>query len=176
MQWFPTPFLSGPAVVHGFCPAKVSLKETDQFRLWFESNISIGEELLHRLLQFSGGSCRGNPDDVVAALGADTMRTYEMFMGPIDAMKAWSTGGVEGVRRFYNRVWDLSHQVIEGKNKKSGSEVLKRINKLVKKVVDTIITINKTGKSGDGKIFVLPISESIRIRTGESGEMTLDEE
>ncbi|OHD05377.1 MAG: nitrogen fixation protein [Spirochaetes bacterium GWD1_27_9] len=49
-------------------------------------------------------------------------------------------------------------------------------NKLVKKVVDTIITINKTGKSGDGKIFVLPISESIRIRTGESGEMTLDEE
>ena len=75
-----------------------------------------------------------NPDDVVAALGADTMRTYEMFMGPIDATKAWSTGGVEGVRRFYNRVWDLSHQVIESKNKKSGSEVQKRINKLVKKV------------------------------------------
>jgi nitrogen regulatory protein PII 2 len=49
-------------------------------------------------------------------------------------------------------------------------------NKLVKKTVDTIISINKTGKSGDGKIFILPVSESIRIRTGEEGDFTLDEE
>jgi nitrogen regulatory protein PII 2 len=48
-------------------------------------------------------------------------------------------------------------------------------DKLVKKVVDTIIEANKTGKAGDGKIFVLPISETIRIRTGESGDRTLDE-
>jgi nitrogen regulatory protein PII 2 len=49
-------------------------------------------------------------------------------------------------------------------------------NKLVKKTVDTIITVNQTGKSGDGKIFILPVSESIRIRTGEEGDVTLDEE
>jgi nitrogen regulatory protein PII 2 len=48
-------------------------------------------------------------------------------------------------------------------------------NKLVKTVVDTIITINKTGKSGDGKIFVMPISESWRVRTGESGNDILDQ-
>lgn len=48
-------------------------------------------------------------------------------------------------------------------------------DKLVKKVVDTIITTNKTGKSGDGKIFVMPVSESVRIRTGETGDETLDE-
>lgn len=48
-------------------------------------------------------------------------------------------------------------------------------DKLVKKVVDTIITANKTGKSGDGKIFVMPVMDSIRIRTGETGDETLDE-
>jgi nitrogen regulatory protein PII 2 len=48
-------------------------------------------------------------------------------------------------------------------------------NKLVKKVVDTIISMNQTGKAGDGKIFVLPISEVYRVRTGESGDRALDE-
>jgi nitrogen regulatory protein PII 2 len=48
-------------------------------------------------------------------------------------------------------------------------------DKLVKKVVETIIAANKTGKAGDGKIFVLPISETYRIRTGESGDRVLDE-
>ncbi|MDR3192472.1 MAG: P-II family nitrogen regulator [Treponema sp.] len=47
-------------------------------------------------------------------------------------------------------------------------------DKLVKNVVNTIITINKTGKSGDGKIFVMPVAESWRVRTGESGDEVLD--
>jgi nitrogen regulatory protein PII 2 len=48
-------------------------------------------------------------------------------------------------------------------------------NKLVKTVVDTIIGVNKTGKSGDGKIFVMPVAESWRVRTGESGDEVLDQ-
>lgn len=48
-------------------------------------------------------------------------------------------------------------------------------DKLVGKVVSTIIETNKTGKSGDGKIFVMPVMESIRVRTGETGDETLDE-
>ncbi|MDR2439076.1 MAG: P-II family nitrogen regulator [Planctomycetaceae bacterium] len=48
-------------------------------------------------------------------------------------------------------------------------------DKLVQKVVKTIITANQTGKSGDGKIFVLPVSNSIRVRDGQSGDETLDE-
>ncbi|HNX58547.1 MAG TPA: P-II family nitrogen regulator [Spirochaetota bacterium] len=46
---------------------------------------------------------------------------------------------------------------------------------LVPTIVNTIIENNKTGKAGDGKIFVLPVEDSIRIRTGESGNITLDE-
>lgn len=48
-----------------------------------------------------------NPDDVVAQYGADSMRLFEMFMGPLEEMKPWSTRGVEGVSRFLNRVWRL---------------------------------------------------------------------
>jgi leucyl-tRNA synthetase len=48
-----------------------------------------------------------NPDDVVRNYGADTLRLYEMFMGPLQATKPWSTQGVEGVYRFLGRVWRL---------------------------------------------------------------------
>ena len=46
---------------------------------------------------------------------------------------------------------------------------------LVDRVVETVISTNKTGKAGDGKIFILPVSEAIRIRSAESGELVLDE-
>jgi leucyl-tRNA synthetase len=48
-----------------------------------------------------------NPDDVVKEYGADSLRLFEMFMGPLEEMKPWSTRGVEGVFRFLNRVWRL---------------------------------------------------------------------
>ncbi|MBM2846762.1 MAG: leuS, partial [Bacteroidetes bacterium] len=48
-----------------------------------------------------------NPDEVVGQYGADAMRLFEMFMGPLEEMKPWSTRGVEGVFRFLNRVWRL---------------------------------------------------------------------
>jgi nitrogen regulatory protein PII 2 len=48
-------------------------------------------------------------------------------------------------------------------------------DKLVRRAVLSIMEINRTGKAGDGKIFVLPVLESIRIRTGETGDETLDE-
>ncbi|MHC5092926.1 MAG: leucine--tRNA ligase [Planctomycetota bacterium] len=48
-----------------------------------------------------------NPDDVVAQYGADSMRLYEMFMGPLEATKPWSMNGVEGVHRFLQRAWRM---------------------------------------------------------------------
>ena len=48
-----------------------------------------------------------NPNDVVARHGADSLRVYEMFMGPIEAEKPWNTTGVDGIHRFLNRVWRL---------------------------------------------------------------------
>lgn len=48
-----------------------------------------------------------NPDDIIESHGADTLRLYEMFMGPLDADAAWSTNGLDGSRRFLDRVWRL---------------------------------------------------------------------
>ena len=48
-----------------------------------------------------------NPDDVISAHGADAMRLYELFMGPLDQQKPWQTAGVEGVHRFLQRTWRL---------------------------------------------------------------------
>ena len=48
-----------------------------------------------------------NPDDIVHSHGADSLRLYEMFMGPLDASKAWNTNGLDGARRFLDRIWRL---------------------------------------------------------------------
>src|SRR5205823_12027576 len=48
-----------------------------------------------------------NPDDMIDEFGADSLRLYEMFMGPLEMVKPWSTKGVEGVYRFLGRVWRL---------------------------------------------------------------------
>ena len=82
-----------------------------------------------------------NPDDVIAQYGADSLRMFEMFMGPLEQVKPWSTAGVEGVYRFLQRVWrnvfdenDLP-KVVEGK----GDEALVRaLHRLIKKVGDDI--------------------------------------
>jgi len=73
-----------------------------------------------------------NPDDVVKEYGADTLRVYEMFMGPFDQAIAWSTRGVKGVFRFLNKAWKL---VLDcSKNKESSKRALKEIHKLNKKI------------------------------------------
>ncbi len=48
-----------------------------------------------------------NPDEIVESHGADTLRLYEMFMGPLEASVAWSTNGLDGARRFLDRIWRL---------------------------------------------------------------------
>jgi len=79
-----------------------------------------------------------NPDDIVESHGADTLRLYEMFMGPLDASIAWSTTGLDGSRRFLDRVWrlfvdengNLSEKIKDG----SGSVLEKVYHQTVKKV------------------------------------------
>ncbi len=51
-----------------------------------------------------------NPDDIVAKYGADVFRVYEMFMGPFDQPVPWDTNGIEGVRRFLDKVWNVCHE------------------------------------------------------------------
>jgi len=85
-----------------------------------------------------------NPDKVITGYGADSMRLYEMFMGPLEAIKPWSMQGVEGVHRFLQRAWrmiidedtgELAEQVKEAE---ADEETLRLLNQTIKKVGDDI--------------------------------------
>jgi len=73
-----------------------------------------------------------NPDDIVKDYGADTLRLYEMFMGPFDQSIAWNEQGVKGMRRFLERVWNLVEEC--KKNKQNSESLIRALNKLNKKI------------------------------------------
>lgn len=80
-----------------------------------------------------------NPDDVVSDLGADSLRLYEMFMGPLEDAKPWSTQSIVGVRRFIERVWVWVQTVASIESRVASSETVKKeLNKLIKKIGEDI--------------------------------------
>ena len=82
-----------------------------------------------------------NPNDIVKEYGADTLRLYEMFMGPIEADKPWSKKGVEGARRFLDRVYRLYTE--ENKIKDENNSNLDKIyNQTIKKVTEDYESLN----------------------------------
>ncbi|WP_436859755.1 leucine--tRNA ligase [Staphylococcus caeli] len=87
-----------------------------------------------------------NPDDIVKSHGADTLRLYEMFMGPLDAAIAWSENGLDGSRRFLDRIWRLlitEDGSISNKVVNTHSKTLdKTYHQTVKKVTEDFNTLN----------------------------------
>jgi len=77
-----------------------------------------------------------NPDDIVKIYGADTLRVYEMFMGPFEASLPWSTDNIIGSRRFLERVWRLSQKIEEKSKSSQKFELL--LHKTIRKVTDDI--------------------------------------
>jgi leucyl-tRNA synthetase len=79
-----------------------------------------------------------NPDDIVNNVGADTLRLYEMFMGPFDQAISWETDNIAGPRRFIERVWKLQDKINYTKTYKDSESTEIIINKVIKKVSDDI--------------------------------------
>ena len=73
-----------------------------------------------------------NPDDIVSQYGADTLRLYEMFLGPVEASKPWDTNGIDGCHRFLKKFWKLFQQELVDED--PTKEELKSLHKLIKKV------------------------------------------
>lgn len=116
-----------------------------------------------------------NPDEVVEAYGADTLRMYEMFMGPFEDMKPWSTESIKGIRRFLDKVWRLHNsdyfykddrELIENhiptaskRNRKEHNEYYVQqmevfINKTIKKVTEDIENFKFNTAISEMMIFV----------------------
>ncbi|MES2416088.1 MAG: class I tRNA ligase family protein [Patescibacteria group bacterium] len=91
-----------------------------------------------------------NPDDIVKTYGADTLRVYEMFMGPFEASQPWNTESIIGSRRFIEKVWKVASRINDFKSPRSSSQarpdfknhqyvsLVKTLHKTIKKVNDDI--------------------------------------
>jgi leucyl-tRNA synthetase len=140
-----------------------------------------------------------NPDEIIGQYGADALRLYEMFLGPLDTMKPWSTSGIEGISRFLKRVW---HELIDGDGnainfqKEMPAEGQRVVNETIRKVGEDIealrlntaisqmmICLNAVQKCGgfDGKSaesfvkilapFAPHIAEELWSRLGGNGSI-----
>jgi leucyl-tRNA synthetase len=109
-----------------------------------------------------------NPDDIVALYGADTLRIYEMFMGPFGGGIAWSTNNMIGTRRFLERVWLMQDFV----SKKEGDDVTITLHKTIKKVGEDIETFSFNTAVSAMMIFVNTVYES-KLITKKSFESFL---
>lgn len=109
----------------------------EPFQQLFNQGMILGEN--NEKMSKSKGNVV-NPDDIVASHGADTLRLYEMFMGPLDASIAWSENGLDGARRFLDRAWrlfvqdngELSEKITDAPNK----NLEKVYHQTVKKVTE----------------------------------------
>ncbi|MCE0523233.1 MAG: leucine--tRNA ligase [Methylacidiphilales bacterium] len=118
---------------------------TEPFHKLVNQGMILGED--NRKMSKSWGNVI-NPDDVIAEYGADSLRLFEMFMGPLEQMKPWSTTGIEGVYRFLGRVWRLvMEEDQEGRwhfapgkltDAASSTELLRSLHAAIQKVTDDI--------------------------------------
>lgn len=132
----------------GDIPVKVAESDVEKcgngFVLKADKSISVDAR------SYKMSKSRGNvvnPDDIIRQYGADALRLYEMFLGPLEDQKPWNTNGIEGVVRFLRKVWrefigkdgGASEKISE--NYKDDAELLKSLNETIKKVGESIETL-----------------------------------
>ncbi|MEI6764466.1 MAG: leucine--tRNA ligase [Bacteroidota bacterium] len=123
--------------------------DTDRFRAWLP-DYANAEFILENGKYYCGSGVEKmskslhnvlNPDDLVVRYGADTLRLYEMFLGPVEMHKPWDTKGIEGVFRFIRKLWRLFHDYennLSVSDDEPTKEELKIIHKAIKKIRDDI--------------------------------------
>lgn len=82
-----------------------------------------------------------NPDDIIERYGADTLRLYEMFLGPLEQFKPWNTNGIDGVSKFLKKLWKLYHDNqgnVSISEENASKEELKTLHKTIKKTQDDL--------------------------------------
>ncbi len=127
----------------------------EPFQKLFNQGMILGEG--HEKMSKSKGNVV-NPDDIVEGYGADTLRLYEMFMGPLDASIAWSEDGLAGARRFLERVWrlfiDSDDQLRDRITTIDTGELDKVYNQTVKKVTEDLEKLHFNTAISQMMVFV----------------------
>ena len=123
------------------------LSTNEHFQQLVNQGLILGEDG-HKMSKSRGHVV--NPDDIVREYGADSLRLYEMFMGPLKDVKPWATKGVEGISRFLARVWrvafrenqegewEINSKLVENAPEAGVLAVRKELHKTIKKVTEDI--------------------------------------
>ena len=116
-------------------------------------------EILERVIAKMSKSLKNviNPDEVIKEYGADSVRMYEMFMGPLEVSKPWSTQGLIGIHRFLEKVWALGEKPLS-KNE-AGADLTKLLHKTIKKVSADTASLNFNTAISQMMIFVNELSK-----------------
>jgi leucyl-tRNA synthetase len=117
-------------------------------------------EVLERVIAKMSKSLKNviNPDEVIAQYGADTMRMYEMFMGPLQVSKPWSTTGIAGVWRFIDRLWRLADEKPLTEDM-APADILKSLHKTIKKVTEDTSTLNFNTAISQMMVYINDLSK-----------------
>jgi len=145
--------------------------DIDAFKKWrpeFESASFITEEngsfVVGREVEKMSKSKYNvvNPDDICETYGADTLRMYEMFLGPIEQAKPWNTAGITGVHNFLRKLWKLYHNKEEFCviDQPASKEALKILHKTIKKVTEDIENFSFNTSIST---FMIAVNELVKI-------------
>jgi leucyl-tRNA synthetase len=115
-----------------------AVKDPEPFTRLVHQGIILGEDG-QKMSKARGNVV--NPDDVVKGYGADALRLYEMFMGPLEQMKPWQTNGIEGVSRFLDRVWHVATSPLSKDPAAYDDATRRLVHKTIQKVTRDIETL-----------------------------------
>ncbi len=107
-----------------------------------------------------------NPDDIIAQYGADTLRMYEMFLGPIEIAKPWNTAGLKGVHNFLRKFWSLFHNdgMFDVSLEQPTEQELRILHKTIKKVTEDIENFSFNTAVSQ---FMIAVNELGKIKTNK---------
>jgi len=103
-----------------------------------------------------------NPDDIIENYGADTLRMYEMFLGPLEQAKPWDTNGIDGVYKFYKKLWNLffdADGTLKVSDEKASKEEFKVLHKTIQKIESDIEQFSFNTSVSAFMIFVNEINK-----------------
>jgi leucyl-tRNA synthetase len=146
------------------------VKDPEPFQKLVHQGLILGEN--HERMSKSRGNVV-NPDDVVRAHGADALRLYEMFMGPLEQVKPWQTSGIEGVSRFLERAWAVATGPLTDDPAAYDEATARLVHKTIRKVTQDIETLRFNTAISAMMIFVRHLGSLKAVPTSAVRAMAL---
>ena len=157
----------------------VKLAESDVEKVGAAYVLKADKSITVDARSFKMSKSRGNvvnPDDIIKQYGADSLRLYEMFLGPLEDQKPWNTNGIEGVSRFLKKIWrefvgkdgGIAEKIADGAQ--DDPALLKSLNETIKKVSADIETLRFNTAISQMMIFLSTFQKTEKVSKESAGK------